>query len=945
MLYWGHNIFYKLKNFFCIVVLFYMFCPLIIRGQEMPPIKVYIPKDYNAESQNWSIAQSKNKNIYVGNNKGLLEFNGAQWHLYPSPNETIIRSVSVFDDFIYTGSSKEFGYWQRNEFGFLYYTSLSQKLQIEFLEEEEFWNIINLDEYILFQSLKRIYIYNKNDKSYSFINSDTTIYKMFKVDGSIYFQKTKDGLYKIEKGKPKLISNDTVFENNFLVNVFKYNKKLLIETENNGFYILSADNLEKWDVFANKKLPESGVYRSAQLRDGSFILGTRSNGILHISSKGEVNRHINIKNGLSNNTIHAVFEDAENNIWLALDNGINCINMKSPFSIYNDKDGEIGTVYASTVFDGYLYLGTNQGLYYKPLNSNKKFEFIEGTQGPVRCLVKYKNTLFCGHDLGTFIIDKNRAQLAIDVQGTWNIIPINENVLLQGNYNGLNVIVNINGKWIFRNKIEGFDISSKFFEINNKNEIFVSHEYKGVYKIKVDNEFRKAEQVNKDSILNKGLNSSIAKYQDNIYYAYKKGVFKYNPLKEQFFKDTILSKLYTQKAYTSGKLILDNSNKKLWSFSKKNLSYISPGKLSDIPKINRVPLSAALPKGLTGYENISFLQNNTYLIGTSTGYIILDLNKLNKKEYNVYINSITKSDLKNNRQSVSKQNSTDFKNKENNIEFNYSVTEFDKFLDTEYQYQLKGFYPQWSSWSSNSNVLFENLPYGDYVFNVKAKVGNKLAKNVATYKFTIQRPWYFSNVFITLYVLLFLLILLLTHNIYKRYYRKQQERLLQKTNRELELKELENRQQLMRFNNEKLRQDIDSKNRELGMSTMSLIKKNEFLNSLKKELKNIFDNDKNLKSVIKIIDKNLNDEDDWHLFEEAFNNADKDFLKKIKSMHPSLTSNDLRLCTYLRLNLSSKEIAPLLNISPRSVEVKRYRLRKKMNLPHELSLSNYILEI
>ena len=148
----------------------------------------------------------------------------------------------------------------------------------------------------------------------------------------------------------------------------------------------------------------------------------------------------------------------------------------------------------------------------------------------------------------------------------------------------------------------------------------------------------------------------------------------------------------------------------------------------------------------------------------------------------------------------------------------------------------------------------------------------------------------------------------------------------------------------MRFNNDKLRQDIESKNRELGISTMSLIKKNEFLNNIKTELQDIEDV-KKLKQVIKIIDRNLNNNDDWNLFEEAFNNADKDFLKKIKQLHPALTSNDLRLCAYLRLNLSSKEIAPLLNISPRSVEVKRYRLRKKMDLPHESSLSDYILEI
>jgi DNA-binding CsgD family transcriptional regulator len=104
--------------------------------------------------------------------------------------------------------------------------------------------------------------------------------------------------------------------------------------------------------------------------------------------------------------------------------------------------------------------------------------------------------------------------------------------------------------------------------------------------------------------------------------------------------------------------------------------------------------------------------------------------------------------------------------------------------------------------------------------------------------------------------------------------------------------------------------------------------------------------DKSIKSVINTINKSITSEDNsWTIFKEAFNNADNDFLKKIKQLHPSLTPNDLRLCAYLRLNLSSKEIAPLLNISVRSVEVKRYRLRKKMDLPHETGVVEYILSI
>ena len=139
---------------------------------------------------------------------------------------------------------------------------------------------------------------------------------------------------------------------------------------------------------------------------------------------------------------------------------------------------------------------------------------------------------------------------------------------------------------------------------------------------------------------------------------------------------------------------------------------------------------------------------------------------------------------------------------------------------------------------------------------------------------------------------------------------------------------------------------MDTKNRELAVSTMSLIKKNELLSLIKEDLKHTsVDNNKSIKSVISTITKNISEEDTWTVFKEAFDNADNDFLKKVKLAHPSLTPNDLRLCAYLRLNLSSKEIAPLLNISVRSVEIKRYRLRKKMDLPHEQGLVEYILYI
>jgi DNA-binding CsgD family transcriptional regulator len=277
------------------------------------------------------------------------------------------------------------------------------------------------------------------------------------------------------------------------------------------------------------------------------------------------------------------------------------------------------------------------------------------------------------------------------------------------------------------------------------------------------------------------------------------------------------------------------------------------------------------------------------------------------------------------------------------MEFFYSVPNFDKTSNIVYQHKLEGYNSTWSDFSETNSITFENLPFGDYNFKVKALVAGNLSNNISEFNFSIEKPWFLSNIAVLFYALILLTLIFTWYFLSRRYYNRKQERLLAEAQKELDLKELESSQKIIKLNNDKLRNDIETKNRELATSTMSIIKKNEFLNTIKIEL--LEGKEKNVSKVVHIIDKNLNNTDDWKMFQEAFNNADKKFLDKVKDKHPDLTPNDLRLCAYLRLNLSSKEIAPLLNISPRSVEVKRYRLRKKMSLDHNSNLTNYILEI
>lgn len=930
-------------------IIFLCLLSLIGHSQDLPPIVRHSSTIYGGGNQNWMLTQDDNQFVYAANNEGLLEFNGSDWTLYPSPNETIIRSVKVVGKRIYTGCYMEFGYWTRQKDGRLKYASLSAGIREKLIEDEHFWNIIDFDNWILFQSFNRIYVYDVKKHTFQFIDHHPYIFRCYKVAGSIYYQAIGEGLFEVSNGKSKLICSDERIKNNRIVEIFERNGAFLLQTERAGVLALQNGALTAFAYASDAELRQNSIFCAKELSDGGFALGTISNGIYILNNEGKIKYHIIQNSGLSNNTVLSLLEDSDNNLWLGLDNGIDCINLQSPIKSFKDDGGYLGTVYASRRFGDLLYLGTNQGLFCKELKGQSGFKLISGTKGQVWTLFDYQGQLFCGHDQGTFLVNGDTASLIFKQSGTWkiNMVPGYENLLMQGNYNGLSILEKRDGQWSFRNKISKFDISSRYFELNKATEIYIGHEYKGIIKVLVTPDFKKATQFSILKTPTKGKHISLAKFNGTIYFAGRQGIYALDKKTSSFVKNESLSTIFQNGEYISGKLNVDESNK-MWLFTKNYIYYFTSGNFDAELKKNKIPIPFAITNPMIGYENITKIGGNQYLVGKTDGYFIIDLNDFKVKNHNVFITGVI----------VNKVNGKGFEkdltvegeltHDENNLVFNFSVPQYNRFIDVEYQYMLEGFQTQWSDWNPKSSINFKNLEPGDYTFKVRAKVANSAPLNTALYSFTVLKPWYATNLAVFIYLILALVLAYYINRAYQNYYQNQREKLIEENNLLLEIAALENEKQLMKLRNEQLSQDVDAKSRELAVSTMSLIKKDELLSIIKEDLKKSAEEEnsgKNIKSVISAINKNITGDDTWNTFKEAFDNVDKDFLKKIKTAHPTLTPSDLKLCAYLRLNLSSKEIAPMLNISIRSVEIKRYRLRKKLNLAHDDGLVNYILSV
>ena len=923
-----------------LITLFFLFSISHVFSQELPPVTNFNPNQYNAGNQNWMISQGDNDNFYFANGAGLLEYDGERFQLYPVPNNSIVRAVKSFNGKVYTGAYMEAGYWLRNELGVLVYHSLIDKFPNGVLDGELFWDIETLEGLVIFRSFSGIYIY---DPTLNVVNQLALPQKkpvsgIFNLDDGLYYQLVGGGFYQIKKGKSELIIPYSILGDITIKNIYGLESNLKFITGNSGFFNWKNGRLVEINKKLSQRIGYTNIFAALTMSDERMILGTVGKGIIQVDKFGEVIHVYNQENILLNNTVLSLFIDDSDNIWAGLDYGISMINPNSAITSFKDVKGKIGSVYASYVENGDLYLGTNQGLYLKQKNQ-EDFNLIQGTNGQVWSINKIDDYLFCCHDSGTFLIKGDKAVKICDRLGTWFIKKLNDNTYVQGHYYGFSFIRNINGKLTPSPLVDDFPHSSRYIELESDSVIWVNNEHKGVFKVKFDAEKNKVEKLKNfrfsDSIW---ATSSMFRFVDTLYYSTKTKIYQFNPATEEFTEHNRLNELVSGLNKISGKMINDN-DEKLWGFTDNQIFYLRPSVIAGGYELDFFYIDQPFRSIAEGYENITHIDEDEYFIGIANGYLRFKELSENQPEYNIKINEIQYSVLDENAQRSALESTGNFKYSQNNISFYYSAPVYNKYSKALYHYRLIGLSPKWSAWQHSSEVNFKNLRFGDYRFEVEAKVGDKKT-NVASYEFSIAPPIYFSNWAIVGYILILILILIAVHFLY----RSQHKKMIQRNERTLKMKNLEAEQEIIKLKNEKLEQDMTNKSRELAVSTMSLIKKNEFLSSIKEKLKE--ENDTiNVRSVIRTIDKDINEEDNWNFFKKAFSNADKDFLKKLKDLHPELTSSDLKLCAYLRLNLTSKEIAPLLNISVKSVEIKRYRLRKKMELDRNVNLTDYILGI
>lgn len=933
----------------------FLFSNILLQASPIPfsPIvRSYSVSDYNAGVQNWSIAQDEKGVMYFGNNKGLLEFDGSSWNLYELPTKSIVRAVYIGKDGkIFVGSYEEFGYFERTPLNSLKYHSLKSEVKDFSFHNDEIWNIIAIKGEIVFQSFNSLFFYN--GQSVKGVRLKTLPLNLFQVGDTFYSQQINGDLFAlVHRNLEKLVSRDLLEKDDVVAGLPFDEETVLMLTRNKGGFLYQDGEVKKWRTECDELLRSHTVNRAIMTKDSCYIIGTISGGIYALSREGSLLWKSNTDSRLLNNTVLGLYCDRNNNIWAALDEGIAFIHNNSLVYYYEPPHRKIGMVYDVLVKNNEAYIASNQGLYWL---GNGNVELVPGLEEQAWFVDEWGEQIFCGHNKGTFLLSERKALLISTMKGGMCMKKIDvkeQSFLLEGTYSLLNLYMkDTSGEFAFTRSLRGFSHMVRNIELDHQGNVWAQHLRKGLYRLRINSDLNRVEDAKQYLKLGDVEDSNFALFKINgrVVFSNGESFYTYEDMNDSIVPYEAMNEQLAELKEIHAVSHASGSN--YW-FVGSRMSYLVKCEMNVFQVLHRI--SYSLFDGLSIEERGSIAYDKK----NRCSYLCLNnaIARIESDSASLYKSDIKPSlwvaemeaieELNGGSRMLAVQSGNKIDAEFNTIKF---VLCYPVYNDYNYRvrYRLEGLSDQWIEGGRNLQKKYTRLPFGSYVFRAEIyDEGGVLASTELSFK--ILRPWYLSYWAIAGYVMLGLILLfVLQYTVYQSVKKKkdriiEQQRIAHQT--EIEIQE----KKIIELEKTQLEADLIFKSKELSGVVMTNIAHQEFLNSLKEEIQQQKLSGqytrKNLDKLLVLVNNNIvSDEENWSMFQANFDRIHENFFRNLKLQYPDLTSGDLRFCALLRLNLPTKEIAKLLNISTRGVDAARYRLRKKFNLSQEDSLTDFMI--
>ena len=938
-----------------------------VKRVGFPFVRYYSPSDYRAGAQIWKIEISQEGLAYFANTDGVLEFDGMHWKNYPLPGDIVVRSLkATADGRIYTGGFNDFGYFSREASGELVFTSLHELVPEAYKNYGEVWKIYEMPFGLVFQSFMQVMIYD--GVSIKVIPAPGEFFFSFLVNSELYVTDLEEGFFRLTHDRLIKVPGLDLLKGRLVWAMLPKADNILIATADQGIYEYDGISLVPWENEASAVLMESQVYCGIEIGEDIYAFGTIQDGLVLCNTEGQILQHLNLDRGLHNNTILSMQLDQSSNLWLGLDNGINYVEINSPLTYFTHFNS-LSAGYTAIMHDSLLYMGTNRGVFcqsWQELQSSngiQDFRIIPGTQGQVWELKVIDGTLFCGHNNGIFIIEGENAKKISDVQGGWTFIqPEGEDdIIICGTYTSLIKIGREAGQWLPGEAIKGFSQSSRFLANAGRQKLWMSHVYIGVYRIQFNDTYDSVTRVeiyNSQNGFAADENINVFEISGQPVFTSPDGFYSYDVRSNSFIPDADMQKAYPVNDIQE---VYEDKAGNVWYFTSDDAGVFRLQEDGSYFNVD-VPFRELHGKFIKRFQFVYPLDEDDVFFGIQDGFVHYSPSfpKNYKQPLSAFIREVELAGI----DSLIYRGGTKpviegiIPFRQNQLQFVYTANDFENPEDLLFSSRLDGFDEDWTKWQSLNMREFTNLDHGMHTFSVKAMNIFGTESNIASVTFEIAPPWFLTWWAYAMYLLLVLgfVFLMVIYVRYRMEKSKKEEEERQKVKfseiqKKLQTETLEAEKEVIRLRNEKLNADMKQKDKELANNTMQMIQKSKTLISIKKELgklsREVRDDmlREQVNLIIRKINREIDTENQWEVFESHFESVHEEFLQHLKAKFPELTPRELKLCAYLRLNISSKEIATLMNISLRGVEISRYRLRKKLNLERDENLTSFIMSI
>jgi ligand-binding sensor domain-containing protein/DNA-binding NarL/FixJ family response regulator len=926
------------------------------------PVQNFMPSDYKAGIQNIDFAQNRDMSLFVANNLGVLSYNGKAWERHAIKTGKKQRSLA-FDEKagrLYFGSQGDFGYFNED----WNMVSLVDKIPQPSPGFDEVWDVFLLNAKVYFCTFQGIYVYD--GQSISVLSHKDGFNRTFQSNGKLFAQSRQGQLLEIKERElvaPAYLRNSS---NETIAGVISQDGGYLVVYNSGKIEFATSFGVVGKYEGLGMALQGKYVNHVLQLSDSRLAIATQTAGLFLFDLQTQSIENISTQDGLLSNACLRSFQDYSGNLWVGMQNGIALIEINSSMRFINQEINIQGSGYEAYKMDEGNYYTTSNGIYFLAKNAAQS-QFIKGTEGPAYSMQNIAGKLYAGHHTGLLLLANGIAKRIATTHGLWQVKQLQSNpeFAIGGTYSGL-YLFRMNQQMELQavGKISGFEESSRFFEEDRAGKVWVGQFYKGLYQLSLSPDLTSA-KVSKIAA-GQGLPVDeqliLSRIDNELYLGTPKGVFKLDQTTNRIVKSEAFSAVIgEQQVY----LLVQDNHKNVHVYTEDIAGFfkqISAGNYAFVPSSlfqlrysfnnDLLNVSVHTGDGVMFNANEGFIQYRPEL----ENRLAADKPLIVSKVVNVAEDSI----LYQRKPFEAKLDSpveltVSYRAKV--LQFEVEAFQFNEVDNQQFRYYLKGFDEDFGEWTYATAKEYTNLKEGEYEFIVQTKnyLGQIITSQPILLK--VKPPFHRSLLARILYVALGVLSLLLVSRLQKHRYNlkamavedAKQRELLKKQQELIEIeRQKEQAVRLIAENN--MKNELRHLNNLLAASTMNLVVKNEFMETIKQELKEVKRKGKSietkqaLEKIEREIDTTLRLQEDWKQFEYHFDQVHGDFLNRLREQFQELTPNEQKLCALLRLNLSTKEISNLMSISLRGVEIARYRLRKKLGLDQGQNLSKFILE-